>query len=520
MKSFNYRFLGVGLAALLCMFTIQGCEEAAKQCGFVCAEVGIAGGNASITGVASIDGFLAAVVNFDTKANLVADGINAELAAIAASVDLEAEPDGSFDFAGKFQSNLQTKFNLDGGITVDYQEPRCEVSAKASIEATARCDVQVDPGSVKASCEGRCEVDPGSVDLEASCEGEATAEVTCTGTAPSLVCEGTCTGGCELEAGAKCEGSCKGGCSIDVSGECSGTCSGSCSGGCAVEISGECSGTCTGSCSGACQGTCSGTTDAGGVCDGECSGTCSGTCQGKCEVQGQANCQGSCSGTCQGKCELEGEASCDGECTGSCELEAGATCNGKCTGTCEWNNGDVACEGGAKMEVECKLEGSATPPKVNCDAECSGEVTPPSASAECEASAKAEAELNAECYPPSIAVDYSLTASGDVEADAAAALEFEAWLTGFKANLAAVVAAQAQADKVVLAGEGIIDAAGSAVANAAAEIDLEGDPAAAFKVASCLPAELSAVPAVIADAGASLEASVSGSLSLLAALGQ
>ncbi len=442
-KRLLYVLIIIGTAGILMG---NACEDVADVCDIKCADEGVADGNASITGIASIDSFFAAVVNFDTQATLVADGIDVELAAIADSVGLVGG--AGADFSGGFQAALQAKFALEGDISVDFQPPKCEVSAKASIEATAKCDVEVEAGSVEASCEGKCEVDPGEIDLEASCEGEATAEVSCTGTAPNLACEGTCTGSCELEVAASCEG------------------------------------TCTGGCSGECKGECSGSTDSGGVCDGECKGECG------------------------------------GECEGSCELEAGGSCSGSCTGSCEYTPPSAECEAGAKVEVECKAEGSVEPPQVNCSGSCSGEVTPPSASAECEASAKAEAEVKAECHPPSVGVKYNLVASGDATADAEARAEFKAWLTGFKARVGAIAAASAKADKVIVAGEGIIDAAASAIVSAASEIDVEGDIVGTFKLATCLGPALDEVPGIINSATTSLTASVSASASLMGSLGK
>ncbi len=427
--------LTMGTASLLMMG--GACDEVKDACGLNCPDVGIAGGNASITGVASIDGFFGAVVNYSTQANLVAGKIDAELAAIAASAGLEGG--AGANFSGELQAALRAEFGLAGDISVDFQPPRCEVSAKATVEATARCDASVDPGSVEASCEGKCEVDPGEVDLEASCEGEAQAELTCTGTAPNMQCDGQCTGTCELTAAASCEG------------------------------------------------------------------TCNGTCNGTCSVE---NTDGSCAGECDGTCE------------GKCELEAGGSCSGSCTGSCEYTPGEAGCEAGAKAEVECKVEGSAEPPKVNCSGSCSGEVTPPSASAECEANAKAEAEVNAECYPPSVGVSYELVATGNAQADLEARLAFEAWLSGFKAHIGAIAAAAAQADIVIKAGEGIIDASVNVIENAAGEIDLEGDPIGAYRVGACLPAELGDVQTVIGDATTSLTASVQASASLMSSFGK
>jgi hypothetical protein len=433
MKKKVVRGCAVLLVIGLSGFMMAGaCDDVKDACGLSCPEQGIAEGNASITGVASIDGFFGAVVNYSSKANLVAGGIDAELAAIAASVDLDGGADA--DFGGGFQAAVQAKFDLAGDISIDFQPPKCEVSAKASIEATAKCDASVDPGSVEASCEGKCEVDPGEVNLEAACEGSAEASLTCTGTAPNLQCEGTCTGTCELSAAASCEG------------------------------------------------------------------TCNGTCNGTCSVE---NASGQCAGECDGTCE------------GSCELEAGGSCSGSCTGSCEYTPPSAECEAGAKAEIECHAEASAEPPKVNCSGSCSGEVTPPSASAECEASAKAEAEINAECHPPSVGVSYEFAAGADADAQIA----FKAWLSGFKAHMSALAAANARADIVLKAGAGILDAAGNVITNAASEIDLAGDPIGSFRVAECLSAELGDVGPAINGATGNLTASAQASASLMGSLG-
>ena len=400
--------------------------DIAAQCGLECAAEGIAEGNASISGVASIDGFFGAVTNFSGKATLIADGIDGELAAIAASVGMDGG--AGADFSGEFQAKLQAKFGLEGDISVAYQEPKCEVSAKATIEATAKCDASIEPGSVKAECSGSCEVEASA---SASCSGDA--EMKCTGTAPSLKCEGTCSGECQLDVAASCEG------------------------------------------------------------------TCNGTCNGNCTVE-NAN------GECEGQC--------DGECQGSCELEAGGSCSGSCKGSCEYTPPSGSCEAGAKVECEASASG-----KVECEGSCSGEVTPPKASAECEASAKADASVNVECTPPSVEVVYSLTATGDVQADAQAKAEFEAWLSGFKAHIGAIAALQARADAVLAAGMELKGAATGAV-KGAVDAKMEGDLSLKESVGlACALTELGKVPGVLTEAAGRLEGSVSGVVSLTGAVG-
>jgi len=447
-------------------------EDIAKQCGFTCSE-GIAQGNASITGVASIDGFFGSVVAFDAKATKVSADIEASLQAIADSVDMTGGADA--DFAAGFQAAVAAKFHLDAnaGVKIEYQEPKCEVSASASIEATAKCDATVTPGSVSASCSGKCEVEPGSIDVSAKCEGGVDAKIECTGTAPDLVCTGECTGGCELEAAATCEGSCSGTCSVDISGECSGTCKGSCSGTCSAE-------------------------------------------------DGNGNCAGECDGTCEGSCEVAASGKCEGSCSGTCELEAGATCDGKCTGSCKYEPGSASCEGGATAEIYCEAQGNVQKPKVECEASCDAEVTPPSASAECEASAKAEANLSAECTPPSIGVSYEFDAtymaSLDAEAQANLKAEFKAWLTLFKNECGNLLSAMARADIVIEAGKGMITASTTVVKNAGAELAADANLMVAFKMGTCLPTQLTAVAGVINGATSELAGNVTASGKLITSL--
>jgi hypothetical protein len=477
MKRFYYGLLGIGLGALLLAPTLQGCEEAAKQCGFECSATGVADGNASITGLQSIDGFFASVLTFESKANAVSAGINAELKAIAASVDLEGGAEA--DFKTKFQAAVKAKFNLDSELKVEYQAPKCEVSAKATIEATAKCDVDVDPGSVKAECSGTCEVDPGKVELEGRCGAEVDAKLSCTGTAPDLKCSGECSGECELDVAAKCEGTCKGSCELTAAAECSGTC--------------------TGTCEGNCEGKCDGNTSSGAKCAGQCEGTCSAGCKGK--------------------CELAAGGSCSGSCKGSCEFKAAAKCDGKCKGSCKYTPPTAECTGGAKAEVYCEAKANVEPPKVQCEGKCDAEITPPKASAECQAKAKADAQVSAECTPPSIGVTYKLKAGADASADATAKAKFEAWLTQFKAHLSAIVAMKAQAGIVLKAGADIGTAASGVIKNVGKELEAKADLAAAYKITNCLPDELGDVGKVISGATTKLNASVSGTTSLLGALG-
>jgi hypothetical protein len=287
-------------------FLAAGCGEnglgnIAEQCGFVCEGDAVANGNASISGVASVDSFFGAVVNFEGKANMVADGIAAALGRIAVSLELDPGATGA-----EISGALEAKFaaDLQGGLNIDFAPPRCEVSAKASIEATAQCDASVDPGSVKAECSGTCEVEASA---EVDCGAEATLE--CKGTAPGLACEGECSGSCEVE--------------LTAGGTCEGTCNAA----------------------------------------GECQGECDGTCEGSCEVSGSAaaNCTGKCKGECtytppEGGCEANATASCKAE--GSAKVE----CSGRCEGEVTPPSASAECEASAKANAEMNAE--CTPPSL------------------------------------------------------------------------------------------------------------------------------------------------------------
>jgi len=318
------KMLVIVLTVILAGFLSGGaCDDGpggklADQCGLSCPgeNEGVASGNASISGVPSIDGFFQACVNFNSQATLVTDGINAELDAIAASVGLA----GGADLGAGFQAAVKAKFNLAGDVAIRVQKPKCEVSASASIEATANCDVTVDPGSVEATCEGKCEVDA-SADVSASCSADATAEVTCTGTAPNLECSGSCSGTCELTAAAACEG----------------TCNGTCNGTCSVENT-----------------------------DGSCAGECDGTCEGSCEMEAGASCSGQCKGTCEytapeGGCSADAKA--EVSCKGEANAEASVNCSGSCSGSVTPPSASAECQASAKAEAELKAE--CTPPSVD-----------------------------------------------------------------------------------------------------------------------------------------------------------
>ena len=298
-----------------------GCEQldqVGEACGLTCPVEGLIDGNASISGLASVDAFFGAVVGFNKAALSVEAGVSAELRAIALSLGLEAGAS-----AADIRAALELKLAgaVEGGLKISYAAPRCTVDAKVAIDATAKCDVEADPGSLKVECKGTCTVDASA---EAKCD--ASAKVMCKGTAPQLDCSGSCTGTCELSGDLQCNGSCNG----------------------------ECDGECT------VRGA-----------NGQCAGECMGQCKGSCELRAGASCEGKCQGSCEyeapeGKCEADAELRCEAS------ADASASCDGSCDGEVVPPKASAECE--ASVEAEAKLQAECTPPSLEIGWQFKGSV--------------------------------------------------------------------------------------------------------------------------------------------------
>ncbi|MCX4242739.1 hypothetical protein [Paraliomyxa miuraensis] len=426
----------VGLGLLLGggIGSIQGCNgdtpggplgDLAEQCGLDinCEAGGVLEGNASVSGIASIDSFFGAVIDVNAKIGEVEGTIRTELDAIAVSVGLEPGAAGA-EIRGAIEARISGA--VSGGLSIQAEPARCEASVEVVASAAAECDASVDPGSVSFACEGSCEVEAG---VAVDCGAEA--ELRCTAQAPSVECSGMCTGTCSASGGVACEGTCKGG------------------------------------------------------------------CEGTCSVE---NADGTCNGRCEG-----------GACTGSCELDVAASCEGNCEGTCDYVAPEGGCEATAQARCEAQAGGS-----VECSAGCEGSAEPPSVSAECEASVEAKASASVQCTPPSLAItwEWSAELQGDLDAQA----EFRGWINGFRGHFAAILAARAQADLLVEAGQGLVDAAGVAVMDAAT--DLQGEASLKASIgAACAIQELPIAGQVIGDAVGRLQGSVSAAVEVSAAVG-
>jgi hypothetical protein len=463
--------LGLLSAAQLGCNPEDAAGEAGEICNVDCSAEGIVEGNASITGVKSLDGFFAAVIRFDQKAEQVSAGIDAELAALAADFGVDAATLQA-SFGGDVGAALRAQFdaNFEGDVTVRAEPPHCDLDARAELSASAECqveagcDVDVDPGTATLECKGSCQAD---VNAQVSCDGSA--QLACTFRGPEVACDAECKGTCtaELSVAARCGGTCNGDCTLDLSGG--------------------------GRCDGRCDGSCDGNTDTGGRCDGTCTGDC--------------------------QLDFSAGAHCDGTCEGSCatEANAGAECHGKCSGECTARGPEADCTGAA--EVRCEAMGDAS---VSCSGRCEGELEPPMAMVQCEASAtcnaqaKASASAEVECSEPSIDIDYELHAG----LDAALAAQMELGIRQLEVRLPRILARLQQARLLIDASVELGAAAtGAAEGTVRAFGSGDLDAAAALRVATCAPAQFGAVPGVIAQSTADLRTSVEAATSVNAAVG-
>src|SRR5690606_12914751 len=132
--------------------TLIGCGEdtpgisdipGADLCpGLKCKTMAEAGG--SVSGIAEVDAFFTSVVNFQAQAGMLEAEVNAALGEMAAAIGAEVEGSASAT-AANIVAKISGGFDgrIDGGISIEYQEPRCEVSAEAPIQASAPCDASV-----------------------------------------------------------------------------------------------------------------------------------------------------------------------------------------------------------------------------------------------------------------------------------------------------------------------------------------------------------------------------------------
>jgi hypothetical protein len=324
----HLRIVPAGLLVLLASASCGGkgsnplsdvTKAVAAQCGLACpgdmldgaVVPGLEMGNAAISGVASVDAFFGAVINYRTAADNVSAGIEAQLDQVKADFGIAA----SDDLKTKLQAQLDA--NLEGGVVFQYQPAHCGVDASATVQAQARCEGKVTPGSVMVDCQGSCEVQA-SADVKC----DAGADLECTFTGPTVDCQGSCEGTCEAK--------------LDVAAACTGTCRGTCSGSCSA-YSDDKGTQCAGSCSGMCMGSCEAKADASVMCKG--------TCNGQCTVTKPT---GGCKGAAHADCKAQGSAS--------------VKCSGKCEGEVTPPMASVQCQATAKAEAHINVQ--CTPPSL------------------------------------------------------------------------------------------------------------------------------------------------------------
>ena len=315
-------------------------ESLIAECGFTCGS--ILDGDSNISGVREIDAFFAATLTLQGRAAELEASASVTLANMAGIVGADVEASAE-DTAVNIVEKIANGFDgrVDGEVRLKFDPPRCEISATASVEAAAKCDVNIETGDVEVICKGECVAD---VKVQASCNGEAT--VRCRGTAPRFECTGLCQGFCDLNADASCEGTCRGNCEFQVAGECDGEC-----------VAGV---------------------DDDGMCTGECKvrtgGTCNGECRGACQLEVAATCDGQC----RGECNWEPpEARCEGGARVSCQAEADASvmCRGECRGEVEPPQVDADCEATARVEAAFNAE--CTPPEIGLEYELTAQLEGP-----------------------------------------------------------------------------------------------------------------------------------------------
>lgn len=417
-----------GLLGGFSLAALQGCDDngalgnVAEQCGLDinCEAGGFAEGQASISGIASIDAFFGAAIDLNASMTGLSGELRAELDAIAASVGLQPGAGGA-EIAAAIDAHLDTY--ISGGLTIEYQPPACEANVEASVSAAAECDVEADPGELSVSCSGSCQAEAG---VAVDCGAEAT--LMCEGTAPNFECSGTCSGSCVAD--------------LSVAGSCEGTCRGSCEA-------------------------------AGGTMDGF-EGRCDGMCTGECAVDVSAG--ASCDGRCEGSCEYQApEGGCDASATAKCEAEVGASieCDAGCEGTAEPPSVSAECEASVDAKASASLE--CRPPTLAFAFEFNGAV---------EGDVMAQAEFRAwlEGFRGHFGAILAARAKADVVVEAAGNLvvaadgavrgSFEE--LSADANLKAAIGAKCAIGELPLAVTALGEASGQLAGNVSASAEVIG----------------------------------------------
>ena len=202
-KNNGAKLAGSLLAVLVAAGAVQGCSAA---------EDGVCELDAKLEGfTGSVDGLIAA---------------EAELRAQLAFACAQIAGDDSVSENNSVTSDELTPLCETARVVIDTQvkanlvieivPPVCEVNIDAQANCEAECEAEFEckGGEIEVRCEGGTV----SVQCEGSCEASGRCEATAQ--APSIACEGSCSGTCEGSCSGTCEGSCEG----TSSGACDGAC--------------------------------------------------------------------------------------------------------------------------------------------------------------------------------------------------------------------------------------------------------------------------------------------------------
>ncbi len=276
------------------------------------------------SGVAKLDasakGFLEASAKFTALVKEMEVGLIEACGELGKALDvpeaeLKAEPkdgEGAKKVCGAVSAKLDAfmKANADAQLSIELTAPKCYADVDTMMKCFGDCGSPVQPGELKASCEG----------------GEISGK-----------CDGKCSGSCQVEAGAECKG----------------TCSGSCSGKCDAKFSGTCGGKCDGKCDGK---------DSKGA-------SCAGTCEGKCDAKAEGTCGGACEGKCDAKCEVKATGKCEGTCSGGCDVDVKEP---KCSGEFKPPKVSIQCQ--AQCSAKAAANFKCDPPGISIVAKGKGKI--------------------------------------------------------------------------------------------------------------------------------------------------
>ena len=143
MKNRNWSFLGLALMCGITLGATQGCDQIQEICDLSCPDEGIAQGNASISGIASVDAFFGSVIAVRDASARLQGNINKEMLGLATVLGVEGAAElSTSDLSAQVSAALDAKIsaNVSGGISIKVAPPKCEACLEASVRAGAAGD--------------------------------------------------------------------------------------------------------------------------------------------------------------------------------------------------------------------------------------------------------------------------------------------------------------------------------------------------------------------------------------------